>query len=147
MSFTIIVQTNQSERNRLDKTLVDLETLTGTLRGDTSIIDPVIIVEGSLETLRQANYLTVPSFGRSYFINNIRSMRNGLVELSCHVDVLSSFKTQIRANSAIIHRSERNWDLYINDGSLVSEQGGRVTTQQFGGSFVGAHSFVLVLAG
>ena len=147
MSFTIIVQTNQSERNRLDKTLVDLETLTGTLRGDTSIIDPVIIVEGALETLREANYLTVPSFGRSYFINNIRSMRNGLVELTCHVDVLTSYKSQIRANSAIIHRSERNWDLYINDGSLVSEQGGKVTTERFGGSFTGAHSFVLVLAG
>ena len=147
MSFSIIVQTNQSERNRLDKTLTDLETLTGTLRGDTSIIDPVIIVEGALETLRTANYLTVPSFGRSYYINNIRSMRNGLVELTCHVDVLTSFKTQIRANSAIIHRSERNWDLYINDGSLVSEQGGKVTTEKFGGSFVGAHSFVLVLAG
>ena len=82
-----------------------------------------------------------------YFINNIRSMRNGLVELTCHVDVLTSYKSQIRANSAIIHRSERNWDLYINDGSLVSEQGGKVTTERFGGSFTGAHSFVLVLAG
>ena len=149
MSFNIVIQTNSSESNRLDKTLTDIATSSGTLRADTSIIDPVFQIEGDLSSYINANYCTVSSFGRSYFINNIRSLRAGLFEISCHVDVLSSFKTQIRTNSAIIHRSEGNWNLYLNDGSLQAQQDVDVTTQKFsaGSQFDGAWSYVLLISG
>lgn len=151
MSFSIIIQTNSSEANRLDKTLTDIATLTGTLRTDTSIIDPVFQIEGDLSSYVTANYCTVSTFGRSYFIRNIRSIRAGLFEIVCHVDVLSSFKTQIRANSAILQRSEGNWNLYLNDGSLKVTQRPTVSTQKFNGGDTFAAptlwSYVLVLAG
>lgn len=148
--MTIVIQTNSSEREKLDKTLTDVATLTGTLRAETSILDPVILVSGStLAALRAANYMTIPDFGRSYFITGIRSIRDGLIELSGHVDVLSSFKTQIRANYAIIRRSEKNWNLYLNDGSLMVEQRPKIVTQEFssGGALATGSSFILVLAG
>lgn len=147
MAFTITIQTNSSEANRVDKSLTDIAALSGTLRNDTSIIDPVFRVEGDISQYLTANYCTVPAFGRSYFINNIRSLRANLFEIVCHVDVLSSFKTQLRTNSAIVHRSERNWNLYLNDGSLKSLQNPTVTTQEFGETFYGAYSYVLILAG
>ena len=150
MSFNIVIQTNSSEKNKLDKTLTDIETLTGTLRNDTSIIDPVFQIAGDLSSFITANYCTVPTFGRSYFITNIRSIRNGLFEISCHVDVLSSFKTQIRTNKAIMHRSERNWNLYLNDGTLkISQKPESINTLQFsnGNAFVNHFSYVLILAG
>lgn len=148
--MTIVVQTNSSEREKLDKTLTVIATLSGTLREETSLIDPVIRVSGiSLTALSAANYMTVPDFGRSYFITGIRSVRNGVTELSGHVDVLSSFKTQIRANSAIIRRSENNWNLYLNDGSLMVEQRPHIITQEFssGGALAAGSSFILALAG
>ena len=99
--MTIIVQTNSSEREKLDKTVSDIATLTGALREETSIIDPVVRVYGvGLDSLKFANYMTIPDFGRKYFITGIRSVRNGLVEISGHVDVLSTYATQIRQNSA-----------------------------------------------
>ena len=150
MSFNIVIQTNSSEKNKLDKTLTDIETLTGTLRNDTSIIDPVFQIAGDLSSFVTANYCTVPTFGRSYFITNIRSIRNGLFEIACHVDVLSSFKTQIRTNKAILHRSERNWNLYLNDGTLkISQKPESIKTLQFsnGNAFVNHFSYVLILAG
>lgn len=150
MSFNIVIQTNSSEKNKLDKTLTDIETLTGTLRNDTSIIDPVFQIAGDLSSFVTANYCTVPTFGRSYFITNIRSIRSGLFEISCHVDVLSSFKTQIRTNKAIMHRSERNWNLYLNDGTLkISQKPESINTLQFsnGNAFVNHFSYVLILAG
>lgn len=150
MSFNIVVQTNSSEKNKLDKTLTDIETLTGTLRNDTSIIDPVFQIAGDMSSFVTANYCTVPTFGRSYFITDIRSIRNGLFEISCHVDVLSSFKTQIRTNKAIMHRSERNWNLYLNDGTLkISQKPESINTLQFsnGNAFVNHFSYVLILAG
>lgn len=148
--MTIVIQTNSSEREKLDKTLVTVASLTGTLRAETSLIDPVILVSGStLSALSAANYMTIADFGRSYFITGIRSIRDGLVEIFGHVDVLSSFKTQIRANSAIIRRSERNWNLYLNDGSLMVEQRPHVITQEFssGGAMASGSSFILALAG
>lgn len=150
MSFAITIQTNSSENNKLDKTLTDIATLTGTLKQETSIIDPIIAIDGDLSQFTTANYCTIPAFGRSYFINNIRSIRNGLFEITCHVDVLSSFKTQIRANSAIIHKSERNWNLYLNDGSLKTlQKPEKIVTQQFsnGNAFINHWSYVLVIAG
>lgn len=150
MSFNIIIQRNTSESNKLDKSLTDIATLSGTLKQETSIIDPVISVEGDLSNYVNANYCTIPAFGRSYFINNIRSIRNGIFEISCHVDVLTSFKTQIRGNSAIIHKSERNWNLYLNDGSVKTlQKPEKITTQQFsnGDAFINHWSYVLILAG
>ena len=150
MAFNIVLQTTISEKNRMDKTITNIATYSGTLRADTSIVDPVFLIECDLTNVVNANYLTVQAFGRSYFINNIRSMRAGLVEFTCHCDVLSSFKTQIRANHAIMHRSERNWNLYLNDGSLkMTQKPEKIVTEHFSNetAFVNHFSYVLVLAG
>lgn len=147
MAFTITIQTSSSEKNRVDKTLTDIAALTGTLRNDTSIIDPTFQIAGDMSAYLNANYCTVPAFGRCYFINNIRSVRAGLFEIVCHVDVLSSFKTQLRANSAIIHKSERNWNLYLNDGSLKTYQDPIVYTKKFSSGFPETEQYILGVAG
>ena len=113
MSFSITLQRNASEVNKVDKSLTTITTMTGTLKNETSIIDPVIIFEASLSDLKNCNYCTISNFGRSYFVNNIRSVRNGLVELSCHVDVLSTYKSQIRNQFALVKRQQENWNLYL----------------------------------
>lgn len=145
--LSITLQYSASEANKVDKDLTEIATYTGTLRQETSIIDPVFLIECDLTDVIGANYLTVPVFNRSYFIKNIRSIRNNLVEFTCHVDVLSSFKTELRTNNAIINRSERNWNLYINDGSLKTKQNPHITTQEFSGGFGPNWSFILVIAG
>lgn len=146
-NLDIILQYTASESNKVTKDLTEIATYTGTLRQATSIIDPVFIVACDLVDVVNANYLTVQDFGRSYFINNIRSIREGLVEFTCHVDVLSSFKEELLSNNAIINRSERNWNLYINDGSLKVKQNPLITTQGFPNSFGTDYSFILVIAG
>ena len=144
--FDIVLQYNESEKNRIDKTLTDIATVSGTLRSETSIIDPVIIVEGDLTDYTRCNYVTIEAFGRSYFVTNIRSVSNDLIEISCHVDVLSSFKTGILSNRAIISRSESEWNLYLNDGSLKSYQDPYILTEPFPDGFDG-FTFILSVAG
>ena len=146
MAFDILIQQNQSEKNKVDKDVTTLATITGTLRQETSIIDPVFIVAGDLDDFIDVNYLTVGSFGRSYFVNNIRSVRSGMVELTCHVDVLSSFAAQIRTNSAIIRRQENNWNLYQNDGTFKVYQNPIVLTKAFPSGFT-TQEYVLAIAG
>lgn len=146
MSFDVLIQKNLSEKIRLDKTLVDIATVTGVLREASSIINPSILVEGDLTTFSDANYLRIPALNRAYFINDIVSFREGLVQLNCHVDVLSTYSGAIRNNKGIIFRQENDWNLYLNDGVLEVYQNPIVVTKVFPGGFDG-QSYVLALAG
>lgn len=146
MSFNIIMQRNNSEKIVFDKNLTTLETLTGELKQETSIVDPVIIIEGDLEDYVNCNYMTIPVFGRSYFINNIKSIRSNIIEISGHVDVLSSFKSEIRSNRAIIRKQENLWNLYLNDGTFKVYQNPMVLTKAFPSGF-DTQEFVLAVAG
>ena len=146
MAFDIILQRNNSEMNRVSKSVDNILTVSGTLKEDTSIIDPVIKIECELSNVTGCNYISVPAFGRSYFVTNIRSIRNGLVEFACHVDVLSSFATSIRSNTAIIKRQENSWNLYLNDGSFKIYQNPNVLTKAFPSGFT-TQEFVLAIAG
>ena len=146
MAFEIILQVNNSEKNKLSKSVTNIITVTGELKTETSIIDPVIIINCKLEDVTKCNYMTISSFGRSYFVNNIRSIRSGLVEFSCHVDVLSSFADAIKTNSAIVRKQENNWNLYLNDGSFKVYQNPMVLTKAFPAGFTN-REFVLAVAG
>ena len=146
MSFNIVLQRNKSEMNRLLKSVDNIMTVSGVLKEETSIIDPVIKIECDLSDVMSCNYLSISAFGRSYFVNNIRSIRNGLVEFSCHVDVLSSFASQIMANSAIIRKQENTWNLYLNDGSFRVYQNPNVLTRAFPSGFT-TQEFILAVAG
>ena len=147
-TLTVLLQQNNSEPITVDKDLTDIATLPGNLREQTSIIDPTFIIEANIDTLTGCNYLTVESFGRCYFVNNIESISNGLVAITCHVDVLSSFKDAIRANSGIVRRAEDNtaFNLYINDNSLVAYQDPYILTEPFPNGFTGT-AFILAVAG
>lgn len=144
--FDILLQNNKSEQNRVTKELETIATVSGVLKAETSIIDPVIVIECDLATVTNCNYISIPTFGRRYFVNNIRSVRAGLVEFSCHVDVLSSFAEAIKANSAIIKRQEVNWNLYLNDGTFRVYQNPNVLTKAFPSGF-DTQEFVLAIAG
>lgn len=146
MAFNIVLQRNNSEMNKVSKSIKDIITVSGVLKEETSIIDPVIKIECDLSDVTGCNYLSIPSFGRSYFIANIRSIRNGLVEFSCHVDVLSSFASYIRGNTAIVKRQENNWNLYLNDGSFKVYQNPMVLTKAFPSGFT-TQELVLAVAG
>lgn len=146
MAFNIVLQRNNSEMNKISKSVEDIFTVSGVLKEETSIIDPVIKIECDLAAVTACNYLSIPAFGRSYFITNIRSVRNGLVEFSCHVDVLSSFASAIKENTAIVKRQENNWNLYLNDGSFKVYQNPKVLTKAFPSGFT-TQELVLAVAG
>lgn len=146
MAFTVKIQRNDSEVIKVDKEISDLAEVQGSLKEGTSIIEPHFLLQVELATMANANYLTVAAFGRKYYVGEIVSATNQLVEVSCHVDVLESFKSYIRENKGIIHRQENNWNLYLNDGVLKTYQNPIVTTHFFPQGFSG-QSYALVLSG
>lgn len=110
---------NLSDRNHLDKNITQQGTdLSGTLRNDCSVIDPIISIEAFTGfNLTECNYAYIEEYNRYYFINNI-ILRGNLYELHMHVDVLSTYKDQIRNNTGIVSRQEKNYNLYLQDGVM-----------------------------
>lgn len=144
--MTIEFYVNQSEKNRLDKTLVSAFNLNGELKEDCSIIDPVIKIVGDVSSMSSVNHMYIPSFSRYYFINNVISINNEICEVHAHVDVLSTYKDEIRAQRAVVSRQEKKWNLYLNDGVFKTYQNPYIITKAFSSGFTSQH-FVLSIAG
>lgn len=146
MSFSIILQTNLSDNRKLDKDVATIMTVTGNFKNPTSILNPVIVIEADLSALTKCNYMTIDTFGRKYFITDIRSISNNLVEITGHVDVLSTYAGDIRRNNAIIRKQSNSYNLYLNDGSLKTYQNPNIITKEFPSGFT-TQEFVLAIAG
>ena len=84
---------NASEQQAIHKILQNELELNGTLRNESSVINPSFIMEHTNPS--QFNYCFIPEFDRYYFIKDIVSVRNNLWRIDCDVDVLMSFQSQI----------------------------------------------------
>lgn len=144
--MTITLFRNISEYNAVNKSITELTTLTGTLREESSIIDPVITISDIDSYVGSMNYAYIPEFNRYYFITNIESVRNNLWRVSFHVDVLYTYRAQIKSNSAIIERNENEYDLKLNDGLFKTQQNPRIAQFPFPSGF-NTWNFVLAIAG
>lgn len=144
--MTIILYQNTSEYNAIDKSLSTLITLTGTLKEESSIIDPVITISDIDSYISSMNYAYIQEFNRYYFITNIESVRNNLWRVSFHVDVLYTYADEIKSNHAIIERNERQYDLKLNDGLFRTQQNPRIAQYPFPSGF-NTWNFVLAVAG
>ena len=107
----IILYTTGSEKERITKTLSNGLTLTGTLREESSIINPSFIIQA--DNPSSYNYCYISEFNRYYFITNITSIRNNLWRIDCVVDVLMSFASDILNLDVIVSD--------ISDGESPSE--------------------------
>lgn len=146
MSFTINIQQNKSDVRALTKDVRLISALTGTMRAESSVIDPVILISGDMSSIAGANYMSITEFKRSYFITNIETIRNGVLQITGHVDVLSTYASQIRANRGVIRRQENLWNLYLDDGSFKVYNNPIVLTKAFPSGFT-SPSFILAVSG
>lgn len=114
----LTLYTNKSDSNVVDKNLTQVIQLEGTLRESTSIVNPVFTV--AMESPSNVNYIYCPAFNRYYYVTDVVSVVTGLWAFSCHVDVLMSYRANIRSLSAIIARQENEYNLYLDDDQLIT---------------------------
>lgn len=114
---------NSAEPNRVDKSayLTAQTIMTGVLREETSIINPVILVESN--DFPNYNYCYITEFNRYYYIADIISVRNGLWELSLSVDVLMTYNAGILKLNGFIERSQSLHNDRLIDKKRIVEQG------------------------
>ena len=143
--------TYPKEKNRINKTdfLSNRHPLDGYLKNETSVLDPVIMVEKTNPAIYGYNYLYIPKFSRYYFITDIRQIRNNLWEIHAKVDVLYSHMTEILATKCIIDKAENPADanLYLNDGSFVTDARKYDEVIPFSSGLSLNGSYILICAG
>ena len=153
MSWDLRLRKNLSEANRMTKSFaagVDKE-FSGNFRGEMSLLNPVFVVE-TTDDLTQYNYCEITAFNRKYFAT-IRAVGYKLWEISCNVDVISTYANGIKASKALVRRTQKTEkiDFYINDGTFYTEQRSIVTYHTFkrGGddATLGTESYYLLVAG
>lgn len=131
MSLTVNLCTNSSPVEKIGKTITLGQTFECLLKADTSILRPTIIVSDPGVNLVGYNYMTIAGFGRSYFIDDIITKNNDIWEISGHVDVLETYGTQILANTAVIKRQAKLFNLYLDDPEFKTLNTVRVQTKKF----------------
>lgn len=147
MSVTVNVGVTTSEKRALTKSFSTTVSKSGTLRNETNVVNPSILLNCSAESIATCNYMTIPDFGRKYFITDITAVTNELCIVSGHTDVLSTYASQIRANPAIIGRSSSNYNLYLDDNIFKVDSRTIVQTKKFSGSFDDTPSIILITVG
>ena len=141
----IILYYNNSEKIKLDKELTQIGSIEGRLFQNTSITRPSIMFD--LDTsVFSANYLYIPQFNRYYFITDVVNVSANKWQIQARVDVLTSFKTAIRENTAIIERQENEYNLYLDDKYYSAYQNEDVQYKKFSASLP-ADKYILVVNG
>ena len=143
--MNVIFYHSTSDKRKVDKSLTTITTLSCDVIDDTSILSPRLKVKYN-PNLLSSNYIYIPSFNRYYFITNITTSK-GYLWIDATVDVLMSFKTEIKATKAIIKRQERHFNKYLNDEEYQSYAYEIISAYAFNTPFTKASVPYLTLLG
>lgn len=136
----IILYNNKSPKNKIGKTLTNPNTITGSLRGETSVSNLQMLL--NIVDLNPYNYMYVADFGKYYFITNIISVRTGLWLVTASIDVLESYKSEILSLDVVLSTTESTgakqyktgscWDVLVKDKTdIISFSDGLLSTGEF----------------
>lgn len=116
----MLLYNNKTDKRYINKTLKKIgDTLTGVyLKDETQVVNPQIILD---HFPAGVNYCWLSEFDRYYYLTDVDFI-NGQYITKWHVDVLMSFKDDIKRNKSLIQRNTNYNDLYLQDNEFKIEQ-------------------------
>ena len=126
MGITVSFYSNTSDNRCLTKNLTLINSAICNVYEPCDRLNPVLTLDGGtisnedVNGIVSCNYCVIPEFGRSYFITNIISERGKKVIINCHVDVLETYKDQIKELNCIAARSSSNYNPYLTDAMRLA---------------------------
>ena len=139
---------NLSENNVIGKTLTQIKSVEANLKNDVSVINPTLVLNYTVNIL-DSNYCFIPKFNRYYFIDEIVPITGDRCIVKCRVDVLESFKEDIKSLTVILDKTQSIYksNKYLDDGSFVVENKDFNTIYNFPNGFNDEGTFILICAG
>ena len=142
----VILYKNSSENNVIGKSLAQIKSVECNLKNDVSVTNPTLILSYT-DSILDSNYCFIPKFNRYYFIDEIIPIIGDRSIIKCRVDVLESFKDNIKSLTAIIDKQETIADKFIDDGSWIVENKDFLQSYNFSNGFNDSGEFILITAG
>lgn len=143
-STSVTFYNNSSDNNVLNKSISSTTSATVVFKEDVDLIEPVLILQNN-SYIQASNYMQM--LGRYYYITSIECMPGNLLKVKASVDVLMSYRDQIRANSAIITRNANNVNTYLPDSKMRITSYTTVNTIQASAGFSNSLKYYLLAIG
>lgn len=136
-----------SENNQLVKHLSLTRTLTGSLRNESDVVHPQVLVE--VANVSDSNYAYIAEFHRYYYIREIKSVRTGIWLLYLESDPLMSFQTSIKNLQVVLLESENTAiDNYLSDDRVwVAKVKDKTSIINFPYGLLESGEYILITAG
>lgn len=93
-------------RNVMGKTLKDGTEYSVNIKGEIALSKLNIILKSNIDIINKYNYVYIPIFNRYYFITKISSPANQVFQFDLEVDVLESFKDDIKNSRCLIVKQD-----------------------------------------
>ena len=127
----LLLYNNKSDNNVLNKSIEKIgETIVLNAKAEISLLQPVFIVAVD-KTTSNLNYCYCPTFNRYYYINNITYLSGGRAVLNCAVDVLMSWKDNIKAITGTVDRNENINNGYLMDNNYKAYAYKKIVCKEF----------------
>lgn len=136
---------NLSSINTVHKNIVQIMTAPITGWEDSSIIDPVLLLDYD-STIFTCNYMYIPEYQRYYNVKNVEIVDGRRIRVIAHVDVLMTYAGAIDGMPAVVARNENKYNLYLNDKAFKTYNYTNISTTAFPNGFTANANYILTVA-
>ena len=84
-------------QDTVNKTLSNGFDIEVKLKGDFNIVNPDVVLLLDGFDIRNYNYVSIPEFGRFYFIDTVTNLNRRMYRLVCSCDVLQTYGAEVMA--------------------------------------------------
>jgi len=145
---------NNSENKVIGKSLTAMGMLECTLKEDTSIEHPTLIVSYTTQSLvtdtylDELDYFYMPKFNRYYYVDEIRTLPGSRIMIRGSVDVLESFKTDIlNLNVILDHSQTTGANQYLDSPIWVTNAKNSTSIINFSNGLLDSGEYILITVG
>lgn len=126
--MTVKVSKCTDENVKVNKTLTETSVL-DCVMVNTDILSPILKIKASY---LDKNYCEIPDFHRFYFIDSIESLSGLHCLIHCSVDVLMTYKEQLKNLNVYVERNEFDVNHLLVDRKLPLSADKKIVIKQFG---------------
>lgn len=113
--MTITLYKNFSDKRNLNKNLTEVKTVSATAKGDINIISPTLIIQYFSTDF---NYCYISEFNRFYYVNSLTLLTGQRLQINLSVDVLMSYKEEIKNLTVNVLRYENIEPTFLTDSRI-----------------------------
>ena len=106
------------DSRKVHKTIGEGYEITAHIYNDMDILNPSLLLTYTTSVPFDYNSIFIPLTKRYYYINSATLKKGQGVLISCHVDVLKSYDSEIDNLQAYVLRQENNYNAYLPDNLI-----------------------------